>query len=82
MRASIACGESPRIRSPNGDVAEDVAVRKERVVLEDEADPTPVRWDVREILSVEQNSTQIGSLKAGDDSQQGRLAASRSGRGR
>ena len=50
------------------DVAEDVAVRKERVVLEDEADPTPVRWDVREILSVEQDSTQIGSLKAGDDS--------------
>ena len=26
------------------DVAEDVAVREERVVLEDEADPTPVRW--------------------------------------
>ena len=42
------------------DVAEDVAVRKERVVLEDEADPTPVRWDIREILSVEQDSTPIG----------------------
>ena len=38
------------------------------MVLEDEADPTPVRWDIREILSVEQDSTQIGSLKAGDDS--------------
>ena len=45
---------------PEREVAEDVAVRKERVVLEDEADPTPVRWDIREILSVEQDSTPIG----------------------
>ncbi len=57
-----------------GDVAEDVAMGKESVVLEDEADAAPVRRNAVEVLAVEHDPARVRKLKAGDDSQQRRLA--------
>src|SRR5262249_55898093 len=58
-----------------GDGAQDVAGRKERVILEHEPDATPMRWDPGEASAVEEDVARVRRLQAGDDPEQRRLAA-------
>ena len=55
------------------DVAEDVAMREERVILEHEADAAPMRRNAGQVDPVEQDAAGVGHLQAGDHAQQGRL---------
>ena len=64
-----------------GDVAGDVAVREQGVVLEDHPDPPPLRSDelagAGERAAGEADAPRVGSLEAGDQPQGGGLAAPR-----
>ncbi len=59
------------------DVLEHRHVSEERVVLKDEPDCPISRAGVGRVLALEQHRARIGSLQAGDDAQQRRLAAAR-----
>ena len=53
-----------------GDVSPDVAMVEERVVLEDEPDPTAIRRNRGEVVTAEEDAPQVGALQSGDDPQQ------------
>ncbi len=55
---------------PERDVPEDVAMLKERVILEHQSDPAPVRRHCSEIFPGEQDATRIRLLQPGDHAQQ------------
>ena len=57
-----------------GDVVEDSHVFEGRVVLEDESDPTLLRWHSRLLLLEDKDLTAILLIQAGDRAEQGRLA--------
>src|SRR5205823_5635938 len=57
------------------DVLEDRQVRKQRVVLEHEADVAPIRGDARDIVASETDTPGIGPLESCDHAQRRRLAA-------
>src|SRR5690606_36792806 len=48
-----------------------------RIVLEEEPDVALLRGHVGDINAADQNASRVGSLEAGDDAQQGRLATTR-----
>lgn len=58
-----------------GDVAADVVLREELVVLEHEADLAPVRGHGGLVTSVEEHAAAVQRLESGDGAQQGGLAA-------
>ena len=58
-----------------GDVVEDVEMRKERQILEDEADGTFEGALFRNVGAVHADGTGIGRLEAGDHAKDGALAA-------
>src|SRR5690606_37227411 len=60
---------------PEGDIAGDGHVREQRIALEHDADVAPPGRYAVERTSVEVDPAAIGLDKAGDASQQGRLAA-------
>ena len=69
LLGSLADGEA------EGHVVPDRHVLERRVVLEDEADASLLRWHVRHIAVAQANGADLGDLEAADDAQQGRLAA-------
>ena len=60
---------------PERDVAAHGEVLERGVVLEDEADAALLRHDVRDVVVADHDPADVGHLEAGDDAQQGRLAA-------
>ena len=64
------------------DVAEDVAMREERVILEDEADAAPMRRDAGQVDPVQQDASVVGHLQARRSRAAGSSSRSRSGRAR
>ena len=60
-----------------GDVVAHRHVLEQRVMLKHEADAAIARVDRRHVLAIEQDGAMIGAVEAGDDAQQGRLAAAR-----
>ena len=52
-------------------------MRKEGVVLEDDPHPPLLRLLPEDALAPDQDISNVGSLEAGDQTQQGRLAAAR-----
>ena len=58
-----------------GDVLADAQMRKQRIVLEDDADPAPVGGQMIDGLAVEQDLAGGLPDEAADDAQQGRFAA-------
>lgn len=58
-----------------GDIAADVTLRKELMVLEHESDAAPVHGHPRLVAALQQHPSGVRRLKAGDDAQQGGLAA-------
>ena len=69
-------GRVPAHAEPERDVPEDVAVRKERVILEHEPDPTSMRGHRSEVDAVEQDPAGVRLLQACDHSQERRLSRS------
>jgi len=67
-------GRVPAHAQPERDIAKDVPVREERMILEHEPDPASIRGHVREVATVEHHSSRVGSLETGDHAQKGRLA--------
>jgi hypothetical protein len=66
-------GWVPAHAQPERDVPEDVTVWKERVILEDEADPASVRRHRSEVDAVQQDPAGVRPLQARDHSQERRL---------
>ena len=62
---------------PEGHVLEDGHVAEEGVVLEDETDPALVQGVLGRVAAIEDHSSRIRLLQAGDDAQDGGLARSR-----
>ena len=66
---------TPLHSEPKRDVAGDIAVREEHVVLEHEADMTQVGREAAEVALVEHHPTARRGLETGYDAQERRLAA-------
>ena len=60
---------------PEGDIARDGEMRKQRVALEHHVDRPPVRRHAGQILAVEQDAARVRRLEAGEHAQQRGLAA-------
>ena len=58
-----------------GDVARDIHVREQRIVLEHDVDVALVRRQVSHVLAGQQNASRIRDLEAAEHAQRGRLAA-------
>ena len=71
---AIARGIVAAHAQAEADVLRHVAMREERVILEDEADAAAMRRNACEILPVEQDPSLVGHLEPGDDAQERRLA--------
>ena len=50
---------------------------EERVVLEDEPDPTAIRRNRGEVVTVQEDAPQVGALQSGDDPQRALPGAAR-----
>jgi hypothetical protein len=62
---------------PVADVLRDRHVREQRVVLEDRVDVPVERWEIRDVLSVQEDQPRRRLLEPGDHPQAGRLARPR-----
>ncbi len=67
----------PVLAQAECDVPGNGEVGKQRVALEHHVDGTPMRRDRRDVLSGEQHAAFVGDFEAGEDAQQGGLAAAR-----
>ena len=72
----LGCGQPAHLQ-PEGDVARDVPVREERVVLEDGVDRALVRRDGRSVPPRDRERAGVRPLEARHEPQQRRLAAAR-----